>query len=80
MPKLFVRASVLTRKPTRPSHPALSVRDDRDTPLLLRGGTGGNVKVICPTVQARIVRQTNTTGSSRMMVMRKMPVGQNGGV
>ena len=25
----------------RPSHPALHVRDDRDTPLLMRGGTAG---------------------------------------
>src|ERR1700722_5024450 len=25
----------------RPPHPALHVRDDRDTPLLMRGGTAG---------------------------------------
>ena len=61
--------------PTRPPHPAPNVRDDRETPLL-GGGTGENVKVICPTTQAGCVRQTGTTGNLRMRGLLKLPVVQ----
>ena len=48
-----VRAgAVRLATPTRPSHPAPNVRDDRDTPLLIGAGRGGLLKVICPTAQA----------------------------
>ncbi|WP_139017337.1 hypothetical protein [Bradyrhizobium sp. STM 3809] len=60
-----------------PTASHLSVRDDRDTPLVLRGGTGGNLELICPTAQAGILRQTSTTGNSSMMVMRQLPVVQS---
>jgi hypothetical protein len=35
----------------RPPHPALNVRDDRETPLLIERGTARNILVICPTGQ-----------------------------
>ncbi|MGC2774242.1 MAG: hypothetical protein WA418_01250, partial [Bradyrhizobium sp.] len=44
----------------------------REAPLFDERGTGGNVKVICPTVQAESVRQTGTTGSLGMGGMREI--------
>jgi len=38
-------------KLSRPSHPALNVRDDREAPLNERG-TGEKMLLICPTPQA----------------------------
>jgi hypothetical protein len=46
---------------SRPSHPALNVRDDRDTPLLWARDARMLV-LICPTTQAKMC----TTGSLRM--------------
>jgi hypothetical protein len=50
----------------RPSHPAPNVRDDRDTPLFFRRETGGIVPVICPSSQAKRLRQINATGKSAL--------------
>ena len=36
----------------RPSHPALHVRDDRETPPLVEAGRRELVKMICPTGKA----------------------------
>jgi hypothetical protein len=36
----------------------------------------GNVLLICPTAQARLVRQVGATGKWRMVLMRELPVGQ----
>jgi len=72
---LFVRMTRSRCKPTRPPHPRLNVRDDREAPLL-RAGTGENVNLICPTTQARCVRQTGMTGNFCMDRMQGLPVVQ----
>jgi hypothetical protein len=59
----------------RPSHPAPNVRDDREAPLL-RERNGVNVKYIGDASQAPRLRLNGTTGSLRMVDMRKLPVGQ----
>jgi hypothetical protein len=59
----------------RLSHPAPNVRDDREAPLL-RVRNGVNVKYIGSVSQAPHLRQNGTTGSLRMVDMRKLPVGQ----
>jgi transcription elongation GreA/GreB family factor len=41
-----------------------NVRDDRDTPLLVRRETPQVKPLICPTAQARKLRQINATGKS----------------
>jgi hypothetical protein len=56
------KLTLQTDAPTA-SHP--SVRDDRETPLFGQAETGRNVNLICPTVQADMLRQNNPTGSSR---------------
>jgi hypothetical protein len=48
----------------RPSHPALNVRDDREAPLLSEAGWREVLKMICPTGQAKCLRQIGTTGKS----------------
>src|SRR5579863_3030728 len=40
----------------RPSHPAPNVRDDRETPLLIRRGTREEEPLICPSAQAECLR------------------------
>jgi hypothetical protein len=40
--------------PKRPSHPAPNVRDDRETPLLIRRRTREEEPLICPSTQAHI--------------------------
>jgi hypothetical protein len=52
------------RASTRPSHPAPNVRDDREAPLLEERGTAESVHLICPTRQAKRLRQDGTTGKS----------------
>ena len=61
--------------PTRPSHPAPNVRDDREAPLVSRRDAA-NVKLIWGIRQYRWLRQINTTGNLRMVAMCKLPVGQ----
>jgi hypothetical protein len=39
---------------SHPSHPAPNVRDDRETPLLIRHRTREEEPLICPTAQAHI--------------------------
>jgi hypothetical protein len=43
--------------PSRPSHPAPNVRDDREAPLQRSAGRRELVQVICPTAQAEFSRQ-----------------------
>jgi hypothetical protein len=43
---------------TRPSHPASNVRDDRETPLLIRPRTCEEEPLICPTAQAHTFPST----------------------
>jgi hypothetical protein len=52
------------RASKRPSHPAPNVRDDREAPLFIRHGTRGKMPLICPTPQAKGLRQINATGKS----------------
>jgi hypothetical protein len=49
---------------SRPSHPAPNVRDDRETPLLIGRGAARLMDLICPTAQAKGLRQFGTTGKS----------------
>ncbi len=70
----FVRA--LTRVATDCGHrlPASRLVTTANRPSSSRRD-GRNVKVICPTVQAPMLRQTNTTGNWRMTELRGVPVG-----
>jgi hypothetical protein len=62
----------LSRRP-RPSHPALNVRDDRETPLPKERGTGELVDLICPTGQAKYFSRGGWTGFSENCPTGKSP-------
>ncbi len=47
-------APLVWRRHTRPSHPAPNVRDDRETPLLIRRRTREEEPLICPSGQVRM--------------------------
>src|SRR4051812_27369922 len=49
--------------------PLPTIRDGRETPLMRQQGRA-DVKVICPTAQALLLRQTGTTGSLEIGGMR----------
>jgi hypothetical protein len=74
----FVRVPKARATPTRPSHPALNVRDDREAPLLSERGTArimllisGKVRLIYEKQEMPRLRQIGTTGSLRMVRMRR---------
>src|SRR3954452_13641358 len=50
--------------------PRTTLVTTREAPLFDERGTGGNVQVICPTVQAEMLRQSGTTGSLGIGDMR----------
>jgi hypothetical protein len=66
--------------PTRPPHPALNVRDDREAPLeRVRDGADdacdlGSESSLILKNRIRRLRQIGTTGSSCMVRMRDLPV------
>jgi hypothetical protein len=65
-PHDFAVRGIATRQlaTLRPSHPASNVRDDRDTPLVKRGGTARTMHLICGAAQRHGLRQIGTTGKS----------------
>jgi hypothetical protein len=62
----FVRTKNSRAPPTRPSHPAPNVRDDREAPLLIERGTAGIMLLISgksspfPSIRTRPLRKVAT--------------------
>jgi hypothetical protein len=71
-----VRAIRQRRNP-RPPHPALNVRDDRETPLC-EAGQGEFVKVICPTRKAGYFSYKDWTSQITLIRLNKSLVSRNG--
>jgi hypothetical protein len=69
-------AARLHRHP-RPPHPALYVRDDRETPLC-EAGRGELVEMICPTLKAEYFSQKDWTTQITLIRLNKSPVSRNG--
>jgi hypothetical protein len=69
-----VRA-IRQRRSPRPPHPALNVRDDRETPLC-EAGRGEFVKVICPTKKAEYFSPKDWTTQITLIRLNKSPVSR----
>jgi hypothetical protein len=66
-----VRADVVRlTTSSRPSHPALNVRDDRETPLI-EAGRRELVEMICPTGVAKYFSRDDWTGQIRLNRLAK---------
>jgi hypothetical protein len=72
-----VRA-IRQRRKSRPPHPALYVRDDRETPLLKSAGRGELVKMICPTGKAEYFSQEDWTTQITLIRLNKSVVSRKG--
>ena len=66
-----------SRARPRPPHPALYVRDDRETPLC-EAGRGELVEMICPTGKAEYFSQKDWTTQITLIRLDKSPVSRNG--
>jgi hypothetical protein len=68
-----VRA-IRQRRSPRPPHPALYVRDDRETPLLKSAGRGELVEMICPTGKAEYFSREGWTRGVRKRPSKMLSV------
>jgi hypothetical protein len=85
-PHAFAVRDVIARlaKPSRPSHPRLTCRDDRDTPSSSRRDSADEITDLGSRsrqilkISIAVLRHVGTTGNERMAPMRELPVVQTG--